>query len=344
MESDRSWMYGPRYVNKKVNPVFEKGVEDFCNYAFGIPNNIDKQNRIKCPCANCGCTRWWDRFNIGKHLLKSGFRLYYETWTIHGEHRNARLGEQSQTVVEESVEVESPNDMVEMVVDAAGPSFDWTEDERPNPKAQEFYDMMKAADELLWDGCDKEHTVLACVTELFSIKADCGITKVGFNRILSAVKKWLPKDNRLPPNQYQCKKLVRGLGLGYEKIDACPNDCMLYYGSNISKEKCDVCGHDRFKEGHQSKSAKRLPHKVLRYLPITPRLQRLFMAPTTAEYMRWHKDGMRENNGVMVHPADGKAWKEFDLLHPDFSKDKKCSSWVLFRWFCSFQYWWSILH
>ncbi|XP_078154434.1 uncharacterized protein LOC144549544 [Carex rostrata] len=310
MEGDRSWMYGPRYVEKKVNPVFVNGVEEFFNYAFSIPNNVDKKNRIKCHCANCGCTRWWDRYTIGKHLLKSGFRLYYETWTMHGECVNVGLGEHSQTVVEEtvieeSVEVECQNDMIEIVVDAAGPSFDW---EQPNSKAQEFYNMMNAAEEPLWDGCDKEHTVLACVTELLSIKSDCGITKEGFNRILSAVKKWLLKENRLPPNQYQCKKLVKGLGLSHVKIHACPNDCMLYYGdNNISKEKCDVCGHDRFKPDNHLKPTKRIPYKILRYLPITPRLLRLFLSSTTAEQMRWHKEGKREKEGVMVHPADGEA-------------------------------------
>ena len=40
-----------------------------------------------------------------------------------------------------------------MVVHAVGPDFDWAE-EPPNPKAQEFYDILKAANEPLWDGCD----------------------------------------------------------------------------------------------------------------------------------------------------------------------------------------------
>ncbi|XP_078161763.1 uncharacterized protein LOC144557101 [Carex rostrata] len=214
--------------------------------------------------------------------------------------------------------------MVDMLLDAAGSSFEWTADEPPNQQAQEFYNIMKAADEPLWDGCDKEHTVLACVTDLLSIKADCGITKEGFNRIISAVKKWLPKENRLPPNQYQCKKLVKGLGLSHVKIHACPNDCMLYYDDdNISKEKCDVCGHNRFKPGNRENTTKRLPYKEVRYLPIGPRLLRLFLTSTTAEQMRWHKEGKREKEGVMVHPADAESWKEFNRLNPDFAADPR---------------------
>jgi hypothetical protein len=25
--------------------------------------------------------------------------------------------------------------------------------------------------------------------------------------------------------------------------------------------------------------------------------------------MRWHKEGIRDNDGVMGHPSDGEAWK-----------------------------------
>ncbi|XP_078160148.1 uncharacterized protein LOC144555624 [Carex rostrata] len=321
MEGDRSWMYDPRYVNKRMNPTFVKGVEGFLEYAFGIQENIISGDRIRCPCFKCGCTRWLDKESIGKHLMKSGFRPFYQNWFMHGE----QYSQVEQSQPEQSQpEVESPNAMVDMLLDAAGPSFEWTADEPPNQQAQEFYNMMKAADEPLWDGCDKEHTVLACVTELLSIKANCGITKEGFNRIVSAVKKWLPKENRLPSNQYQCKKLVKGLVLSHVKIHACPNDCMLYYGDdNISKEQCDVCGHNRFKQGNQQNTTKRLPYKEVRYLPIGPRLLRLFLTSTTAEQMRWHKEGKREKEGVMVHPADGESWKEFNRLNPDFAADPR---------------------
>jgi hypothetical protein len=37
--------------------------------------------------------------------------------------------------------------------------------------------------------------------------------------------------------------------------------------------------------------------------------------------MRWHKEGERENNNVMVHPSDGEAWKALDNFDPDFVRD-----------------------
>jgi Transposase family tnp2 len=45
------------------------------------------------------------------------------------------------------------------------------------------------------------------------------------------------------------------------------------------------------------------------------------MSPATAEQMRWHKHGVREMSGVMVHPADGEAWKSFDRTYHEFANE-----------------------
>ena len=46
------------------------------------------------------------------------------------------------------------------------------------------------------------------------------------------------------------------------------------------------------------------------------------MSMHTATDMRWHKEG-RVNDDVMRHPTVGKAWKEFDRMHPDFAADPR---------------------
>ena len=60
---------------------------------------------------------------------------------------------------------------------------------------------------------------------------------------------------------------------------------------------------------------------VLRYFPLASRLQRLYMSSKTAMHMRWHKEGVRRDSVVISHPTDGEAWKQFDLMHPEFSSD-----------------------
>jgi hypothetical protein len=36
-------------------------------------------------------------------------------------------------------------------------------------------------------------------------------------------------------------------------------------------------------------------------------MKRLFLSKKTARHMRWHKEGVRENDQVMVDPFDGEA-------------------------------------
>jgi hypothetical protein len=39
--------------------------------------------------------------------------------------------------------------------------------------------------------------------------------------------------------------------------------------------------------------------------------------------MRWHKEGIHEDDGVMGHPSDGEAWKVLDRFDADFANDTR---------------------
>lgn len=69
-----------------------------------------------------------------------------------------------------------------------------------------------------------------------------------------------------------------------------------------------------------SKKQKKKPTKILRYFPLKPRLQRLFMCSKIAENMRWHAEDDNKD-GTLRHPRDGEAWKRFDTTFPEFSSD-----------------------
>jgi len=58
------------------------------------------------------------------------------------------------------------------------------------------------------------------------------------------------------------------------------------------------------------------------YLPIIPRLQRLFASTHIADKMTWHYYN-KTNSGVMQHPCDGVAWKHFDQVHRDFAEEPR---------------------
>jgi hypothetical protein len=142
------------------------------------------------------------------------------------------------------------------------------------------------------------------------------LSEAGYDKIIEWAKSILPEGNGLKENFYTAKSMMKPLGLGYQKIDMCPNFCMLYYLKNAELTKCMTCGHSRYKP-RTSRGKTLVAYKKLRYFPITPQLQRLFMSQKTVEHMSWHQSH-HAVDGVMVHPSDGKAWKHFNSVHPHF--------------------------
>jgi hypothetical protein len=40
-------------------------------------------------------------------------------------------------------------------------------------------------------------------------------------------------------------------------------------------------------------------------------------------HMRWHKEAVRDNDDLIVHPSDGDAWKALDTFDLDFAADPR---------------------
>ena len=84
-------------------------------------------------------------------------------------------------------------------------------------------------------------------SELLKWKAEIGCPDSGFEKLLTIVKKMLPKNNKLPASTYEAKKVVCPLGLEVLKIHACPNDCILYRDEYENLNECPVCTTLRYK-------------------------------------------------------------------------------------------------
>ncbi|GKV07224.1 hypothetical protein SLEP1_g19022 [Rubroshorea leprosula] len=233
----------------------------------------------------------------------------YIVWLAHGEQplrrrQHHQLGESSSATP--FVMEEQCNDPIrDMVMDANlhGMEYNMNEQASDEPifeeamgDAKEFFDLLQAADMPLYDGCDDGDTIL---------------------------KRWMkPEDrDRIPKDFYSTKKMMKRFSLGYKKYDVCVNNCFLYYGEYENKNyiACPICGEPRYKQGHVQQN-QHIPRKSLWYLPITPRLKRLYMCRKTTEHMIWHLNcgGVSEK---IMHPAGVEAWKHFDRTYPDFASD-----------------------
>jgi hypothetical protein len=80
----------------------------------------------------------------------------------------------------------------------------------------------------------------------------------------------LPSSNILPRTYQDLHAIMKDIGMEYRSIDAFPNDHIIYYGQNASKIECLVCGINRYRTDQVTKM---VPRKVLRHIPIIPRLQ-----------------------------------------------------------------------
>ena len=92
------------------------------------------------------------------------------------------------------------------------------------------------------------------------------------------------KENRLKDNLYVVKSKLKSSNLEYHEIDMCPNFYMLYYLKNTELTERKTNEHPRYKHG-TGRGQTLVTHKNLRYFPITPTLQKLFMSPQTIKHM-----------------------------------------------------------
>nr|KAJ0201043.1 hypothetical protein LSAT_V11C600317920 [Lactuca sativa] len=66
----------------------------------------------------------------------------------------------------------------------------------------------------------------------------------------------------------------------------------------------------------------KVPNLVMTYMPIGPRLQRLFYSKKTSQHLTWHSDHPIDHE-KMIHPSEGRAWSHFDEVFPDFAQETR---------------------
>ncbi|XP_028956415.1 uncharacterized protein [Malus domestica] len=318
---DRQWIQN----HNRCDVQYLDGLDKFTEFAT---RHNPGSTHIRCPCRRCNNSMWETFENVRFHLVRNGMMETYTTWYHHGE----RLDQASSSYVTQVETVESNMDPSEQVMNIVNDVYPYAssntneeggDDGRPTMDSEEFKNyekLLKNAKQELYPGCEN-FSVLSAIVELMHGKIKFHLSNKCFDYFLGVIKRMLPKENCLPEDQKSAQKVLKGLGLGYEKIHACVNNCILFYKENKQLDKCPICNEPRFKMTSQNRKTK-IPQKVMRYLPLKPRLQRLYMSMHTATDMRWHKEG-RVNDDVMRHPADGEAWKEFDRMYPDFAADPR---------------------
>jgi len=288
--------------------------KDYVPYACGVRTFIDfarasadSRGYIKCPCRGCKnlCAIGLDE--VERHIFVNGMDLGYTRWVLHGEpyEGSADVLVDHHNYLRHMDDDYEHDEMEEMLGDiGAGMFMDEVNDNASTggsgTDCENFPSLWEDAKRELYPGCTK-HSKMSFIVRLLHIKSLCGMSTKAINMVLDLFNEVLPEGSALPKNFYEAKQLRKGLGFEYKSIHACKNDCVLFWKENEEKQACPVCGESRWK------GKKNVPVKVLRYFPLKPRLQRLYMCKKTAHDMRWHEEKIVKNDGYMRHPADSLA-------------------------------------
>ncbi|KAL2329979.1 hypothetical protein Fmac_017560 [Flemingia macrophylla] len=263
---DRTWMDMPR-----TSDEYEAGVESFIEYVL-MYAEADANGKYCCPCVKCinVCRVYLDE--ITEHLICDGMIRTYRQWVWHGEKVDINiLPSTSQTSVR-TEDIDMDDRLEDMIRDVGPENF---------KKAYIYDSLCSDSEKPLYPNCEN-FSRLSATLRLFNLKARNGWTDKSFTELLQLLKEMLPEKNCLPSRHYEAKKILCPMGLEYNKIHACPNDCILYRGVFEGLHQCPRCGVSRYKKkdcaGESDVPTKGQPSKVLWYLPIIPRLKRLTLA------------------------------------------------------------------
>ena len=232
-----------RVANKFMNQAFAGGVR----YA-------------KCPCKNCQNCRRLLRSEIEVHLCKEGYMPNYLVWRDHGEVGHAA----------ESDRNEDEDRMNDLIADI-GMEYELNSEEQPLPEeVEKFYRLLAASDEKVHEGTDV--IVLQAVMRLMAMKSKYNFANNCYNGVLKQIIDLLPSSHKMPKDLYQSKKMLAGLGMNYDKIDACENNCMLFWKEHKDDTHCMHCKKSRYVEvvtDDGEEITTKVPSKQLWYMPKT---------------------------------------------------------------------------
>lgn len=248
--------------NTSKKEIYDTGVINFLNYAISRTRGGDE---IKCPCIKCCNTYSMSREVVYSHLKAFGIIRNYRFWYHHGEvlgeaetdsedlddyishgsdeHGHSRAEDVLMDLFAERFNPIKPD------LDPSNPDGSF---EEPNAEAVKFYNLLDELNKPLYEGL--RTSKLSAVVKLLNTKNLGKWSKKSYSMLMDILcNDLLPDNSYLPTSYYETKKIMKEeLGLSYQKIDACKNDCMLYWKDDIDAQSCKVCKRSRWKKNKHS--------------------------------------------------------------------------------------------
>ena len=113
------------------------------------------------------------------------------------------------------------------------------------------------------------------------------MSKDSFSNLLHVLRNSiLPHGNKLPSSYTEAYSIIEQLIVPVKQFDSCVNDCVVFKqcleGSFENLTVCPKCSEPHFKKESS------IPRKVFKYIPLAPRLSRMFKNKKNSENLQAH--------------------------------------------------------
>ena len=129
----------------------------------------------------------------------------------------------------------------------------------------------------------------------------------------------LSSSNILPRTYRDLSVTMKEIGMQYEPIDACLDDHIIYLKQHEFETKCPEC-HISIYRTYQL--TKKVPHKVLHYIPIIPSLKQLFICKIIAQFMDYHARNIIQDDVIRIL-TDGSTFRDMEEKWPHFKEERR---------------------
>ena len=131
---------------------------------------------------------------------------------------------------------------------------------------------------------ESQHSVLQSLVKHFTWFCEHpGISKEALSSVLAMQHELLPPGNNLPNSYERALRIIEPYLIEPTVFDCCPNDCIVFRGEYALLSNCPECGKGRYISEQSS-----IPVRRFTYLPLKPRLCRLFGNTNMAQVLQAH--------------------------------------------------------
>ncbi|GKE06745.1 hypothetical protein Tco_1398763 [Tanacetum coccineum] len=277
-----------------ITSQYVSGVEYFLNFAF---EKSSKHGMILCPCMDCHNIFHLERAKVYDHLICVGFKRGYLNWTDHEESNEVS----SSSMMENDEDEDNDHEMHEIL---HGLFLTMSMEGSMGEQEQERETEQEREREPERDFNRENNKSFSMLLEFLQ-------------------EELLPHANILPKKHHEVKNIMNKLGLGWRpnQEDNAGDESGDEVGIQDEAGMQDEAGiQDEASLKKETVLQKKKAMNILRWFPLKPRLQRLFMSSKIAHLMKWHHLE-RVKDGKLRHPSDALSWKHFDEKHPEFARD-----------------------